>query len=239
VWPACAEAADSWRFRVSGDVTYDDNVNRGISNSRLQDGFASLNVSATWPLELSHFTRLLLTGAVGGDHFIQYTGLDRAFAEFNGELQYRGSGHYTSPTYAMFVRESVDWYDSDLRDGSRTSVGVSVRKPLTDRIFLFGALAYNHRRAESPIFDTKDVSVRGTFDYMIAHVPDSRQSLESEVDRYIADPGQEVRYLPAAGSPAGCCGASFTAPTATSRIFFRPCMRCPGLRGFPSAARSR
>jgi hypothetical protein len=166
--PAYAGAADALRFRVSGDVTYDDNVNRGISNSRLQDGFASLNVSATWPLELSHFTRLLLTGAVGGDHFIQYTGLDRAFAEFNGELQYRSSGQYTSPTYAVFVRESMDWYDSDLRDGSRTSVGVSVRKPVTDRIFLFGALAYNRRRAESPIFDTKDVSVRGTFDYTIA-----------------------------------------------------------------------
>jgi hypothetical protein len=40
LWPACAEAADSLRFRISGDVTYDDNVNRGISNSRLQDGFA-------------------------------------------------------------------------------------------------------------------------------------------------------------------------------------------------------
>jgi hypothetical protein len=149
------------RFRISGDVAYDDNVNRGISNSRLQDGFASLNASATWPLELSHFTRLLLTGAVGGDHLIQYTGLDRVFVEFNGELQYRGSGQYTSPTYAMFVRESVDWYDSDC-DGS-PSVGVSVRKPVTDRIFLCRRARVQPPR-RGPIFDQGCLRAR-TFDY--------------------------------------------------------------------------
>jgi uncharacterized protein (DUF885 family) len=30
---------------------------------------------------------------------------------------------------------------------------------------------------------------------MVAHVPDSRQSLESEVDRYIAGPGQATAYM--------------------------------------------
>ena len=32
-------------------------------------------------------------------------------------------------------------------------------------------------------------------DYMVAHVPESRASLESEVDRYIASPGQATAYM--------------------------------------------
>jgi hypothetical protein len=166
LWAAHAEA-DSLAFRVNGDVTYDDNVNRGISSDRLHDAFANLEFAATFPLQLSPFTRLLLSGAFGGDGFIQYTGLDRAFAAFNGELQYRSSGQYTSPIYAVFVRQSWDRYESDLRDGFRTSAGVSVRKPITDRIFVFGALAYSQRHANSTVFDTEDVPVRGP-DYAIA-----------------------------------------------------------------------
>lgn len=168
-WLGAAHAeVDSLRFRVGGDVTYDDNVNRGITNDRLHDGFANLNMGATMPLQLSPFTRLLLTGTFGGERFIQYTGLDRVFAGVDGELQYRSSGQYTSPIYALFVRQSVDRYESDLRDGYRTSAGVSVRKPVTDRILLFGALAYSQRHARSTVFDTEDVSVRGAFDYAIA-----------------------------------------------------------------------
>ena len=165
---AARAEADTLRFRVGGDVTYDDNVNRGITNDRLHDGFANLNIGATVPLQLSQFTRLLLTGTFGGDRFIQYTGLDRVFADVDGELQYRSSGQYTSPIYALFVRQSVDRYESDLRDGYRISAGVSVRKPVTDRIFLFGALAYSQRHARSTVFDTEDVSVRGSFDYALA-----------------------------------------------------------------------
>lgn len=32
-------------------------------------------------------------------------------------------------------------------------------------------------------------------DYMLAHVPESREYIESEVDRYIADPGQATAYM--------------------------------------------
>ncbi|HYF38702.1 MAG TPA: DUF885 family protein, partial [Gemmatimonadales bacterium] len=32
-------------------------------------------------------------------------------------------------------------------------------------------------------------------DYMLAHVPEPRDYIESEVDRYIADPGQATAYM--------------------------------------------
>ena len=38
-------------------------------------------------------------------------------------------------------------------------------------------------------------SRRQALDYMVAHVPESEEYLESEVDRYIADPGQATAYM--------------------------------------------
>lgn len=161
-------AADGLRFRASADYTWDDNVNRATKDEKLRDRFASANARATLPLQLSPRLRLMLTGAVGGDTYHQYTGLTRAFAEFDGELQFRSSGQYTAPIWALFVKQGVDWYQSDLRDGYGTTAGLSVRKPVTDKVFLFGAASYIQYNGRNTVFDTKEWSVRGTVDYALA-----------------------------------------------------------------------
>lgn len=161
-------AADGLRFGASADYTWDDNVNRATKDQKLRDRFASANASATLPLQLSPHFRLMLTGAAGGETFHYYTGLTRAFAELNGELQFRSSGQYTAPIWALFVKQGVDWYQSDLRDGNGTTAGLSVRKPVTDRVFLFGAASYIQYNGRSTVFDTKEWSVRGTVDYALA-----------------------------------------------------------------------
>jgi len=169
VCSACSPAAaDGLRFRASADYTWDDNVNRATKSNKLRDRFASASAGATLPLQLSPRFRLLLTGTLGGDSFHTYTGLTRGFAEFNGELQFRHSGQYTAPIWALFVKQGVDWYQSDLRDGYRTTAGLSVRKPVTDKIFLFGAASYIQHDGRSTVFDTKEWSLRGNVDYALA-----------------------------------------------------------------------
>jgi hypothetical protein len=168
-WIVCSPAAaDGLRFGASADYTWDDNVNRATKDEKLRDRFASANASAALPLQLSPRFRLMLTGAVGGDTFHYYTGLTRAFAEFNGELQFRNSGQYTSPIWALFVKQGVDWYQSNLRDGYHTMAGLSVKKPVTDKIFLFGAASYIAHDGRSTVFDTKEWSLRGNLDYALA-----------------------------------------------------------------------
>ena len=157
-----AIAADGLSLRVSADYTWDDNVNRGTSDHQERDRFASADASATLPLSLSEHWRVLLTGTLGGDSFHEFTGLTRGYAEFDGELQFRSSGQYTAPIWGLFLRQSVDWYQSNLRDGNRTAIGLSVRKPATDRIFLFGAASYLQRNSHSTVFDTKEYSLRGS-----------------------------------------------------------------------------
>lgn len=169
-WVSAAHAgADGLRVRVSADYTWDDNVPRATSDQRLSDSFATLTAVATLPLQLTQQSRVLFSATLGGQKFDHFSGLDHAFANFQGEVQYRSSGRYTAPIWAVFLRQSTEMYNSsDLRDGYHLTAGVSVRKPVTDRIFLFGALAYNQGNARSAVFDTKDVSLRGNIDYSLA-----------------------------------------------------------------------
>jgi hypothetical protein len=46
---------------------------------------------------------------------------------------------------------------------------VSVRLPLTDRIGLFGAAAFNLRNARSDVFSTRDRSLRANADYALSN----------------------------------------------------------------------
>lgn len=164
--PALADL-DDMRFRGTLDATYDDNVSRARKDDKLDDSFATLNLGASVPLQLSAKTRVVISANGGAEAFKRFTRLDRYYANIQAEFQYRESGQYGEPIWALFARQGQDWYESDLRDGYRTSAGLSVRKPLTDRLFLFGALAYNQRDGRSTVFDTKEVSLRANVDYSL------------------------------------------------------------------------
>jgi hypothetical protein len=168
----CASSAfadlDDIRFRVTADATYDDNISRARKDDKLDDSFATLSLGASVPWQLSARSRLVVSANVAGEKFKRFSGLDRNFANIQGELQFRNSGQFSEPIWGIFARQGRDWYESELRDGYRTSAGVSVRKPLTDRIFFFSALAYNQRDGRSTVFDTKEVSLRANIDYSLS-----------------------------------------------------------------------
>ena len=166
--PAALADLNDLRFQLAADATYDDNVSRAGKSAKLYDSFGTLNLGARLPWSLSETSRLVLEANVGGDKYRNYSGLNRVYANLQGELQYRNSGQFSEPIWGVFVRQGEDWYDSTLRDGYRTSAGLSVRKPLTDKLFLFSALAYNQRDGRSTVFDTKEVSLRANLDYSLS-----------------------------------------------------------------------
>jgi hypothetical protein len=171
------------RFRLTADGTYDDNVSRARKADKFHDSFATLNLGASVPWALSEKSRIIVNANAGGEKFDRYTGLDRYYANVQGELQYRDSAEFTEPIWAIFARQGEDWYESNLRDGYRSSAGVSVRKPVTDRIFFFSALSYNQRDGRSTVFDTKDISLRANVDYSLS----SRQTLYFGLDGRYGD----------------------------------------------------
>lgn len=193
--PAFADL-DDIRFRLSADITYDDNVSRARGDDRLDDAFATLSLGASLPWQLSRNTRLMLGASAGAEKFDRTRGLDRTFGDIQAELQYRRSGWFDAPIWGLFLRGGVDRFgNSELRDGYRTSAGVTFRQPATDRIFLFGALAYNQRDGRSKVFDTKDVSLRGNIDYALARRQTLYLGLEARSGDIVSTARSSLMFL--------------------------------------------
>lgn len=155
-------------IRLDMGYTIDDNITRSrIQGERFVDRLFSVNLTKGKNIPLAEHTRIVLSGNLGAEKSYTYRGLDHVTLGGQAEFQYRPSGDFTAPVYGVFAKLATDQYNSKLRDGYRMSGGVDIRKPVTDRINLFGALAYNVRKSSSKVFDTKDVSVRGNVDYMV------------------------------------------------------------------------
>src|SRR5215471_12429020 len=156
------------RVQVELGYTYDDNVTLGRAHDEiLWDQFLELNVSAGGALRISDNARLVVNGLLIGEKFSNYDGLSNLSGGLEAELQYRQSGAFDAFTFAAFARGWLDNYASHLRDGSHYSFGVNARGALTDRIGIFGEVAWNRRHAQSEVWDLTDWSGRVNLDYSL------------------------------------------------------------------------
>jgi hypothetical protein len=153
-------------FRTDAGYTFDNNVSRALASPDiLSDQSLDVGVSAGGVFPVSAHTRTVVTLAGGAEQFHSYPGLSRVFGSGLGEFQYRSSGEFGAPTFALFARATGEQYESHLRDGRRYSAGVSARKFVTDRISVFGAVAHSERYAASSVFTGRDNSARFNIDY--------------------------------------------------------------------------
>jgi outer membrane autotransporter protein len=152
--------------QVDAGFMYDDNVSRSQNSAeKLSDYSFSGNARWNKVFTLTPNVRAIANLVVGGEAFRRYNGLSKASGGIEGELQYRGSGAFGAPTFAIFANVYGDAYESRLRDGARYSAGVSARKALTDRLSVFGAYTHTRRTAEDEVFEGRDDSVRLNFDF--------------------------------------------------------------------------
>lgn len=164
-----ADEAEALDIRVEASVTYDSNIarSRGAGNV-LSDVIYNVNAGKNFIFPLTENLRATVLGTAGYEGFHRYSGLSRFFLGVDGELQYRPSGEFAAPTFGLFGRAAVDYYDSVLRDGYRYTLGGRVLQPVTDKIDLFAALAYNRRDGKSRVFDNQDYSARLNLDYSLS-----------------------------------------------------------------------
>ncbi len=155
--------------QVDAGFMFDDNVTRAKAGpDKMFDSIYSVNIGKSEAFEWTPNSRFLLSGTVGGERFQNFNGLSRITAGVDGEYQYRESSEFDAPTWGLFGKLSVERFQSDLRDGYRTSFGASVRQPLTDRISLFGALSQNQRFSQSAVFSTLERALRLNADYTLS-----------------------------------------------------------------------
>jgi hypothetical protein len=137
------------------------------STDKLSDQSWTLGLSRIFVNNFNENSRISLEPSAGFEKFETYVGLSHADVGLKAELQYRQSGDFSSPTYALFARAGASNYESTLRDGERYQIGASVFMPLTDRINGFAALGVDDRQARSTVFDNADGFVRASLDYAL------------------------------------------------------------------------
>jgi hypothetical protein len=167
--PGIAHGADAefTATRVEASFTTDSNVSRSSADEALSDNFLGVRMSKGFVLPVSTRTRAVIQAFAGGEKFGTYTGLSHAFIGGQGDFQFRSSADFAAATYSVYFRTQAEYYESDLRDGYRSAFGLSVLKPITDRIQFFGAIQQNIGDGKSDVFDTKSTSLRGNVDWSL------------------------------------------------------------------------
>ena len=156
------------RVQIDLGYTYDDNVTRSRpADEILADQLLGLNVSAGGTLRINDNTRVVVTGVLNGETFNTYDGLSNLSGGLQAELQYRQSAAFDAVTFGAFARGWLDNYESHLRDGSHSAFGVNAQGALTDRIGVYGELAWNQRHAQSDVWDLHYYSARLNVDYSL------------------------------------------------------------------------
>ncbi|HET7765619.1 MAG TPA: hypothetical protein VFK92_11085 [Burkholderiales bacterium] len=153
--------------RVEASLTADDNVTRAGGSDALRDTILGVRASKGLTLPVSQRTRAIVQGFVGGEKFHKYDGLSHNFFGAQADFQFRSSGEFGAATYSVFARTQAEYFKSDLRDGYRHAYGVTVLKPLTDRVTFLGALQQNLSDGRSEVFDNHNTALRGNFDWSL------------------------------------------------------------------------
>ena len=168
VAPGLASALDFNAPRVEAGITSDDNVTRAGGSDALRDSILGVraSVGATQPVSIR--TRALIQGFAGGEKFHTYDGLSHNFIGAQADFQFRSSGEFGAATYSAFLRTQAEYFKSTLRDGYRHAYGVTVLKPLTDRVTMLAALQQNISDGKSAVFDTQNTGLRANFDWSLS-----------------------------------------------------------------------
>jgi hypothetical protein len=156
------------RVQIDLGYTYDDNVTRGrAADEILADQLLGLNASAGGTWRINDNTRVVVTGMLNGEKFNTYNGLSNLSGGLQAEFQYLQSAAFDAVTFGAFARGWLDNYESHLRDGSHFALGVNAQGALTDRIGVYGELAWNRRYAQSEVWDLNYYSARLNLDYSL------------------------------------------------------------------------
>ena len=156
-------------LQFDANLGSDSNVTRSrLPSERLSDQVIGVQLSGSRTFSTGSNSQTVYSGFAGLEQWRRFRGLGKAYVGGEAEFQYRTSEAFDAPTFGLSTSATAENYQSTLRDGIRLSVGANVQMALTDRINLFAALARNVRSASSPVFDSRDSSLRLHLDYALA-----------------------------------------------------------------------
>ena len=169
-----AHAAEGWRYGISADAMFDDNVTRGLYDADVEsDSILSVEGSAVRSVLLGPRSGALFRGAARYSQFVTFSDLSNLALSGRAAWRTQPGRDFSSPIYE--VAANLVWLqhsDSDLRDGTIATIEGSIGSHLTDRVRLGAGLAWDTRNGGDPgragevaIYDMDNVRLWGSVDY--------------------------------------------------------------------------
>ncbi len=164
-----APAAWKWPpVQLSASYSVDNNVTRALfAADQLSDHVLGLDAGINYTAAEFDQSRIVLRAALDGQAHRDYSQLNQLRAGAEASYQYRGASDYDAPTYTVLARASHLAARSVLRRGHEAELEASVQRAYTDRISVFGAVAWHQRSAGSAVFSGHDRSLRLNLDYRL------------------------------------------------------------------------
>jgi len=138
---------------IDVDAGYDNNVgNAGFSDDRRADAFAeaALRINRLW--QAGVFVSWELEAGLRSRQYQDYHRLSHVSPDVLGRLNYRPAGGFFMPTVTGWGGVTYLGYGSDIRDGSVTRAGLSLKQSLTTRLTLWASATDARRRAGNDVF---------------------------------------------------------------------------------------
>ena len=169
-----AHAAEGWRYGVSADALYDDNVTRGLYDADIEgDSMLSVEGSAVRSVLLGERSGALFRAAARYSQFLTFGDLSNLALSGRAAWRIQPGREFSSPIFE--VAGNLVWLqhaDSDLRDGTIATIEGSVGSHVTDRVRLGAGLAWDTRNGGDPgrpgevaIYDLDNTRLWASLDY--------------------------------------------------------------------------
>jgi hypothetical protein len=167
---APAQAAEDWRFGLSGDVVHDDNATRGLFDGEKSDTIAVLEGAATRSFLLSPRSGVLVRATARYSHFTDIKDISNLALIGRAAWRYQPSPGFSAPWYELTGQAQLLRHaDSELRDGSIVSFDASVGSHLTDRTRVAGGLGLDKRSGGGTVgqYDLSTNRIWGSLDLRV------------------------------------------------------------------------
>lgn len=168
------QAAEGWRYGISGEFANDDNATRGLYDAdRKGDSTLAVEGSATRSMLLGARSGALFRAAARYSHFVTFDDLSNLSLSGRAAWRIQPGTTFSSPIFE--VAGNLAWLqhaDSKLRDGTIATLEASVGSHLTDRVRLGTGVGWDKRNGGDPgrpgevaIYDMDSARIWASLDY--------------------------------------------------------------------------
>lgn len=163
---AALQAATPFQSSFYAGISIDDNVTRAERGSDIEsDSILQIgaNTSTRWSLDDSSF--ISLNGTLDLSQYADFSKLSSTSIGAEMGYHFRPAAGYTAFRYMATIGHEFRLYESDQREGSATTIRLSMARRLTDETSMHLGISLQTIDADSVVFDADNNRIYADFEF--------------------------------------------------------------------------